>query len=133
MRRFFTDAWHKFKNNQPLEPLEQLVAQIIKQHPEYHRLMETPEKMIEHDFLPEDGQTNPFLHLSMHIGITEQISTDRPTGIAQLYQQLMTKTQDAHETEHQIMECLGRMLWEAQRNNQMPDEAQYLECIRKLL
>jgi hypothetical protein len=133
MRRFFMDSWKKAQEGAPLEPLEQLIVAVVKQHPEYHRLLEASEEQLERDFLPDQGQTNPFLHLSMHIGLSEQISTDRPAGISALYRQLLEKTGDAHEVEHQLMECLGMMLWEAQRNNSMPDEARYIECIRALI
>ncbi|MCG8428368.1 MAG: DUF1841 family protein [Chromatiales bacterium] len=133
MRRFFTESWRKFKQQQPLQPLEQLIVEVVKKHPEYHALLEIPDKVLDRDYLPEQGETNPFLHLSMHIGLSEQISTDRPAGITALYRQLLEKYQDAHEVEHQLMECLGMMLWEAQRNNTMPDEQKYLECVKSLL
>ena len=132
MRRVFTEAWRKHQENQPMEQMEQVIANIIQQHPEYHKLMQDPDDALDKDFLPEGGQTNPFLHLSMHIALQEQISTNRPTGIAGLYQQITQQTGDPHETEHQLMECLGQMLWEAQRENRMPDEQAYLRSIRAL-
>lgn len=133
MRKVFTEAWRKQQAGLPMEPLEQIIAQIIQQHPEYHQLLENPDAALDKDFLPEGGQTNPFLHLGMHISIQEQISTNRPAGIRELYQQLANKLGDTHEAEHQIMECLGRMLWEAQRNNKMPDEQAYLKQIKSLV
>jgi hypothetical protein len=133
MRKVFTEAWRKQQESLPMEPLEKIIAQIVQQHPEYHRLIENPDAALDKDFLPEGGQTNPFLHLGMHISIQEQISTNRPTGIRNLYQQLAHGVGDAHEAEHQIMECLGRMLWEAQRNNQMPDENAYLKQVESLV
>lgn len=114
-----------------MEPLEQLVAQIIQQHPEYHALLEDEEAYLDKDYTPETGETNPFLHMSMHIAIAEQLGTDRPAGIQDLYQQLLSKYSDSHTVEHHIMECLGQMMWEAQRNQTLPDEQQYLECLRK--
>ena len=84
------------------------------------------------EFLPETGDANPFLHLAMHLSLQEQISTDRPTGITALYQQLTRLTGDPHTADHQLMECLGVMLWEAQRNHALPDESAYLECVRGL-
>ena len=133
MRRVFTESWRKQQEGLPMEPLEKVIAQIVQQHPEYHRLMEDPDAALDRDFTPEGGQTNPFLHLGMHISIQEQIGTDRPAGIRTLYQQLAQRVGDAHEAEHRIMECLGRMLWEAQRNNRMPDEQAYLQQVRELV
>lgn len=133
MRQFFLSCWQKFSNNEPLEPLEALVAGVVADHPEYHALLEAGEQAIAKDYLPEDGETNPFLHMGMHITIREQVQTDRPTGIAAAHQQLTMKTGDALTAEHQMQECLGLVLWEAQRSGTMPDEQQYLECVRKLV
>ncbi len=132
MRRVFVEAWRKQRTGEPMEPLEQVIAHIVQQHPEYHRMLETPEPILDKDFQPEGGLSNPFLHMGMHISLQEQVSTDRPAGITRLYQQIIGKIGDPHEAEHQMMECLGRMLWEAQRANRMPDEEAYLECLRSL-
>ncbi|MCU7811237.1 MAG: DUF1841 family protein, partial [Candidatus Thiodiazotropha sp. (ex Notomyrtea botanica)] len=102
-------------------------------HPEYHRLLNDADKGLAKEFLPDDGETNPFLHMAMHISLLEQISTDRPPGISELNKRLTQRLGDAHEAEHQLMECLGRMLWEAQSENRMPDEVAYLDCIRRLV
>ncbi len=133
MRKVFTDAWRKHQDKQPMEPLEQVIANILEQHPEYHQLMKDPQAALDKDFTPEGGQSNPFLHMSMHIAIQEQLSTNRPAGITGLYQQMMLQIGDPHEAEHQIMECLGQMLWEAQRENRMPDETAYLASLKALL
>ncbi len=133
MRRVFVEAWRKQQAGEAMEPLEQLIATVVRQHPEYHRLLERPDQTLDRDFLPEAGETNPFLHLGMHISLQEQIGSDRPAGITLLYRQLVLRTGDAHSAEHQIMECLGQMLWEAQRAGRMPDEAAYLECVRALV
>ncbi|MEJ1298147.1 MAG: DUF1841 family protein [Candidatus Sedimenticola sp. (ex Thyasira tokunagai)] len=132
MRRFFTEAWQKAQGKQPLEPLEQVIVNIIELHPEYHSMLNKGEDQIDRDFLPEGGKENPFLHMGMHISLQEQISTDRPSGIGTLYQQLVSRCGDPHDAEHKMMECLGRMLWEAQRANRMPDEQAYLQCLRNL-
>jgi hypothetical protein len=133
MRQFFLSSWQKFKNNEPLEPLEALVAGVVADHPEYHQLLTTGEDALAKDYSPEDGQTNPFLHMGMHITIREQVQTDRPMGIANVHQQLIIKTGDVQEAEHRMQECLGLALWEAQRSGTMPDESRYLECVRKLI
>lgn len=133
LRKMFFSSWQKSQAGEALEPLEQMIAQIIQQHPEYHELLSDEESYLDKDYTPEMGESNPFLHMSMHIAIAEQLSTDRPAGIKMLYQQLLAKYTDAHIVEHHIMECLGQMMWEAQRNQTMPDEHQYIECLRKLL
>jgi hypothetical protein len=126
-------VWGKHKNKLPLEALEQMVLDVILQHPEYHVILEKDEKEISAmEFTPEMGMTNPFLHMGMHIAILEQIGSDRPPGITVLYQQLLPKYTSAHDLEHSLMECLGESLWLAQRNNTLPDEAQYLEQVKKL-
>lgn len=129
LRQMFFTAWKKHLNEQLMEPLEAVVAKIIELHPEYHALLENQDTL-DKDYTPEMGETNPFLHMAMHISIQEQLSTKRPTGIEQVYQLLLNKRKDPHETEHLMMECLGKMLWEAQSQNKTPDEADYLSCLK---
>jgi len=132
-RKFFSEVWEKYKKKTPLEALEQVVLDIIFQHPEYHKILEMDETDVAAmEFLPEAGMTNPFLHMGMHIAIQEQIGSNRPEGITVLYQQLLTGYPSAHDLEHSMMECLGETLWQAQRNNTMPDEIQYLERVKQL-
>jgi hypothetical protein len=133
MRRVFTEAWRKYRNREQLQPLEQMVAEVVRKHPEYHHLLEGGEEALDRDFLPEGGETNPFLHMGMHISLQEQLGSDRPTGISGLYRRLAEKLGDAHEAEHRMMECLGLSLWQAQRSGGLPDEQAYLECVRRLL
>lgn len=133
LRKMFFASWQKYQSGELLEPLEQMIAQIVQQHPEYHALLSDEDTHLDKDYTPEMGETNPFLHMSMHIAIVEQLSIDRPAGIKELYQQLVARYKDSHTVEHQIMECLGQMMWEAQRNQAMPDDQQYMECLRKLL
>ncbi len=134
MRQFFFDIWQKqTSGNVPLEPMEQIIAGIIQQHPEYHPLLADPDAVIDKDFTPEMGQSNPFLHMSMHIAIQEQLATQRPKGIIEVYQTLLEKSNDPHAAEHKMMEPLGDMLMQAQRRNSAPDEKHYLKGLRKLL
>lgn len=133
MRQFFTDTWCKTQEKLPLDPLEQIIATIINQHPEYHAMLEGSDDLLDRDFMPEGGKENPFLHMGMHISIQEQLGTERPAGINALYRQLVIKVGDPHQAEHQLMECLGRMLWEAQRAGRMPDEQAYLTCVKGLI
>ncbi len=132
MRQMFYTAWKNFNNKTLLQPLEQIIVTIIQQHPEYHALL-ADESSIDKDFTPEMGQTNPFLHMSMHIAIHEQLSTQRPAIIQDVYQSLRQKHRDAHQAEHEIMECLGQMLWQAQRDQTSPNEQHYIECIQGLV
>jgi Domain of unknown function (DUF1841) len=133
MRRVFIQAWRKHLARAPLEPLEQIVAEVIRRHPEHHRLIEAGEPALERDFLAEDGDTNPFLHMGLHISIQEQIASDRPAGIRDLHRRLVLGLGSTHEAEHRLMECLGQSLWEAQRGGRLPDEQAYLACARRLL
>ena len=131
-RRYFFKVWQKHHNKQPLEPLEVLILDVILAHPEYDEIMKNGETGLAEEFSPEQGRTNPFLHMSMHIAIKEQIQADRPAGIREICKMLLEKFQDWHQMEHAVMECLGESLWLAQRNNRMPDESAYLESLRKL-
>lgn len=133
MRQVFVEAWRKQLAGEVMEPLEQMVASIVRQHPEYQKLLADPEQALHKEFPPEAGESNPFLHMAMHISLQEQISTDRPPGITGLYQRLTQRLGDVHEAEHHLMECLAHMLWEAQVNQRMPDEQAYLECIKRLV
>lgn len=130
VRGFFKSAWDKHINKIPAEPLEILIADIIRLHPEYHRLLEATDEQLDKDYSAEDGQHNPYLHLSMHVTLREQFQTDRPPGIVALYNKLLLKTSDIHKTEHILMDCLGECLWTAQRNRVAPDEQAYLDCVQ---
>lgn len=132
LRNFYREAWRKQREKLPVEPLEALVADVIAMHPEYHAMLEKTDDL-DQDYLPENGQTNPFLHMGMHIALREQFSTNRPSGIAGIYQQLLIKLGDTHEAEHLMMECLAETLWQAQQANRNPDDQFYLECLRKAL
>lgn len=131
IRQVYLKVWQKMQNQSVLEPLEAIIADVIKLHPEYHSMLEMGETAKQKDFSPEDGQTNPFLHMGMHITLREQAGGDRPAGILDIYQKLVQQ-KGIHETEHAMMECLGQTLWNAQRHDAMPDEDAYLACLRQL-
>ncbi len=133
IRNLFRSAWLKYKNRQPIEALENMIAEVVSMHPEYQSMLENELDDLDQDYLPEQGQTNPFLHMGMHISLREQFSTDRPSGITQLYQQILIKAGDPHEAEHAMMECLGESLWQAQNNSQLPDELTYIHCLKRLI
>lgn len=130
-RRFFFDAWQKFRTSQPLSDLEAIALELMRQHPEYHAIFDSPERYVERDYLPESGEANPFLHLSLHLAIREQLPIDQPRGIAAHYRRLLEKTGSAHDAEHLIMDCLAEMIWQAQRQRTQPDPAIYLACLEK--
>jgi hypothetical protein len=130
-RRFFFDAWKKYHERQQLSGLEAIALDLMQQHPEYHAIFDHPERYVERDYLPESGETNPFLHLGLHLAIREQLPIDQPRGIAAHYRRLLKKTGSAHDAEHLIMDCLGEMIWQAQRRHAQPDPAVYFECLEK--
>ncbi|MDJ0709749.1 MAG: DUF1841 family protein [Woeseiaceae bacterium] len=130
LRQMYADAWNKRCAGKPMSPLEVQIADVVESHPEYHGDM-TGEGLTR-DFGPEGGRTNPFLHMGLHLGIREQVATNRPTGIARIYESLAKRMGDAHAAEHEMIECLAEVLWEAQRDNRPPDEARYLENLRQL-
>lgn len=131
MRQFFARSWQKRIEGASLEPLESLVADVMEQHPEYMNDV-MADNATEKEFSGENGESNPFLHMGMHITLAEQLSTDRPGGIRKLHQKITELKGDAHQAEHQMMECLGLILWEAQSQNRMPDEQAYLDCLKRL-
>lgn len=129
VRQFFIEAWYKYRHKQLLSPLESMAVNLVQQHPEYHQLLEDPEA-VEQDYSVEKGQTNPFLHLSMHLAIQEQLSINQPPGIKPAYDRLVA-TLDPHEATHRIMEALGEVIWEAQRLNKPLDNELYIELIHR--
>ena len=131
VRQIYLNVWHKLQQQQVLEPMEAMIAEVIEIHPEYHELLQIGGEIQQQEFTPDQGQTNPFLHMGMHIALREQATADRPPGIREIHQKLASR-QGQHEAEHSMMECLGQSLWNAQRNNQSPDEAAYFDCLKKL-
>jgi hypothetical protein len=130
LRQMYSEAWRKRVEGLPLSPLEAQIAAIIEQHPEYEAAVSGDDP--DRDYTPEGGQTNPFLHMGLHLGIREQVATDRPPGIADLYREITARMGDPHAAEHQMIECLAETLWEAQSQNRAPDEERYLERLRRL-
>ncbi|MDP1864451.1 MAG: DUF1841 family protein [Thiobacillus sp.] len=133
VRQFFFEVWAKYRAGQPLAGAEQPALDAVLAHPEYHGILDQPERYQERDYLPEAGETNPFLHLSMHLAIAEQLSVDQPPGIRERYQQLITLQGDEMDAQHAIMECLGEMIWQVQRHQTAFDSAAYLRCLDQQL
>lgn len=130
VRRFFIDTWTKYRAGEPLDGLEQTALEVILLHPEYHPLLEhDAERSLQREFTPEEGQLNPFLHLSLHLAVEEQLSIDQPSGIRSRFESLVARTGSHHNAKHAVLECLGETVWEAQRTGRAPDEHAYLECL----
>lgn len=130
VRRFFCDAFKKQRNGDILTPLETIASDWIAQHPEYDDILSDVEAALVAEFPVDGGQSNPFLHLSMHLSISEQISIDQPPGIRGAFT-LLAQSRGEHEAHHEIMECLGEMLWQSQRTNQPPDGVTYIDAIKR--
>ena len=133
VREFFCTTWQKHQDAHVLTPLEMIASQWMEQHPEFHKILSDPSGALEQEFTPEKGKTNPFLHLSMHLSISEQISIDQPSGIRHIANTLSRKLDSEHEAQHQIMECLGQVLWQAQNQSKPIDVTDYIELLKKLI
>jgi hypothetical protein len=131
LRRRYVNAWRRHREGLPLEPLDAQIADIVALHPEYHALLESTEGAAQ-DFTVEQGRSNPFLHMGLHLAIREQVGTRRPPGIELVHQQLTRLLGNAHAAEHRMIEVLAEALWEAQRAGRAPDEQRYLERLRGL-
>ena len=130
-RQFFFDTWARYRDGAPIEGLATQAAEIILMHPEYHALLAQPENASGRDYTPESGVGNPFLHLSLHLAIAEQLGIDQPSGIRHEFQRLLAAAGDRHDALHALLDCLGETIWASQRGGTPPDTAAYLECIRR--
>lgn len=131
-RRFYMEVWRKAQAELPLSPMEQMVAAVVAEHPEYQPLLEDNQRTLERDYHPENGETNPFLHMALHIALREQVATDRPSGINRIHSALSKHFMSALEAEHRMMDCLAEALWLGQRYNAPPDETAYMKCLKAL-
>ena len=131
VRRFFCETWRKHRERMPLEPLEAMALDWILAHPQYHQSLADVDAALAAEYSPQSGKTNPFLHLSLHLAISEQLSIDQPPGIRACVQALEMKLGSAHEAAHQAQDCLAQTLWQAQRDGRPPDQQAYLDCLRK--
>ncbi len=131
VRRFFCQAQAKQRQGLPLDAMETLAARWIAEHPEYTADLADEAAALAAVYTVEDGRTNPFLHLSMHLSITEQVAIDQPTGIRQAVELLAARRSSLHDAHHEVMECLGEMIWTSQRSGLPPDGAAYIEAVRR--
>jgi hypothetical protein len=130
LRNVYIEAWRKRREGLPMEPLEMQVADVIELHPEYQAALTDPQRVLDRDYSPEGGQSNPFLHMGLHLAVRDQLATDRPPGIRAAFNAVVTHLGEPHDAEHQLIECLAETLWESQRAGRPPDENAYLERVR---
>ena len=131
VRRFFCAVHTKQNSGQPMDALETLAGQWVAEHPEYQADLSDAEAAVARMYEVEAGKTNPFLHLSMHLSISEQCSIDQPKGIRQAVELLAARRQSLHDAHHEAMECLGTMIWESQRSGRPPDGQAYIDAIQR--
>jgi hypothetical protein len=131
VRAFFFDTWAKFNSQKSLTDLEKIALGVMHMHPEYHAILGAPEQFQNQEYFPEFGETNPFLHMSLHLSILEQISINQPIGITDIYEQLKLKHQVEHDAQHDILECLGEVIWQAQRNNSAINSQYYVQLLQQ--
>ncbi len=127
-RQYLKQAWEKFTSQEQLEPLELQLSKIVEQHPEYQNLI----KNLDSEYFPEQGNTNPFLHINLHLTLQDQITMDQPKGIRDIHSQLIVKIKDAHEVEHMMMEHIAEMIFNAQKNNAAFDLDGYIQALKSL-
>jgi Domain of unknown function (DUF1841) len=121
VRAFFCGTRRKQLEGALLSPIEAQAASWIDAHPEYHAALDDEPAALAASYALQDGRENPFLHLSMHLSITEQAGIDQPTGIRQ----------QLHDAHHEVMECLGEMIWQSQRSGLPPDGQAYIDRVRR--
>ncbi len=131
VRQFFFDAWRKHRMREVLAGLDHVAIGVMLLHPEYHAVLDDPELYLDREYRPEAGDTNPFLHMSMHLAIEEQLSIDQPPGIQVEFTRIATRLGDRHAACHELMECLAETVWRAQRDGAAPDTFAYLECLKR--
>ena len=130
-RRFLIDAWAKYRAQAPLSDLEQIAAGLIALHPEYHATFEHPDRNVDRDYAPETCDVNPFLHLTLHLAVAEQLAIDQPPGLRAEFERIRAARGDEHEALHALLDCLGEVVWHAQRHRTPPDARIYLACLAR--
>ena len=131
VRRFFCSVYAKWRDGVPMDALETLASQWVAEHPEYHADFSDVDAALERMYEVKDGKTNPFLHLSMHLSVSEQCSIDQPRGIRQAVELLTAKRDSLHDAHHETMDALGQMIWESQRSGRPPDGHAYIDAVQR--
>ena len=130
-RQFFFDTWAKYRRGDALAGLEQTALAVISMHPEYQTLLDNPERNLQRDYVPDARDLNPFLHLSLHLAVAEQLSIDQPPGIAGRYLALLERARSEHDALHLVLDCLGQTIWQAHRSGTALDAQAYLDCLNR--
>ncbi len=133
VRGLFFETWRKYRGSEPLAGMETIALEAILLHPEYHRVLDAPERYGAQEYFPELGVTNPFLHLSLHVALEEQLTIDQPAGVRERFSRIVLKTADRHAALHAAIDCLAEMLWRSQKDRAPPDAAAYLECLARFV
>jgi len=134
LRKMYFDSWYKAQNDKPLTPLETQIADVIGMHPEYHpHLTADTEAQIDKDYQTQMGEANPFLHMGLHLGLREQIATDRPVGIKSIFFKLTTSVKNSHQAEHLCMDILSHFIMESQQSGKAPNDQKYLQQLNQVL
>jgi hypothetical protein len=128
VRELFFDTWRKYRAGEPLVGIESLALDVVLLHPEYHDVLSTPARYRDKDYTDE---SNPFLHMSLHVALEEQLSIDQPPGITRLFNELVSKRKEKHGALHEAIECLAQTMWRSQRDGAPPDARAYLECLTR--
>ena len=131
VRRFFCSVYAKAQTGQALEAIETIASLWMNEHPDYHAELADEAAALAAMEVLEDGKSNAFLHLSMHLSITEQCSIDQPRGIRQAVELLTHRLDSLHDAHHAVMDCLGQMMWESQRAGRPPDGNAYIDCVQR--
>ena len=126
VREMFFETWRKYRAGEPISGIETVALDVVLAHSEYHAALDDPGRTRDRDYVDE---SNPFLHMSLHLALEEQLSIDQPPGIRSRFESLVARYKDRHEALHQALECLAETVWRAQRDNAPPDAAAYLECL----
>ena len=133
VRSHFLNVWRKMAAKASLQPMERILADVIGRHDEYHALLDESDRALASDFAPDSHTINPFLHMSLHVALCEQLQTDRPQGVVKAYNAILQKRRfDAHTVEHKMMDCLAASLWQSQRDSSPPDEGAYITCLMQI-
>lgn len=131
VRALFFETWRKYRGGETLAGMETIALGAVLLHPEYHRVLDAPERHRDQEYFPELGETNPFLHLSLHVALEEQLTIDQPAGVRERFSLIVRKTADRHAALHAAIDCLAEMIWRSQRDRAPPDATAYLGCLER--
>lgn len=129
-RQVFIDQWQRYRRGLPLDGIGQRIVAVVLEHPEYHALLDDPDKALAADFSPLQGETNPFAHMGLHVALLELLANAEPPGIVEAFAGLAERLK-RHPAEHAFVECLGELIWQGQRAGREPDLADLLPCVRR--